>query len=475
MATAPVPEHTKYTFWTNAINNWIVKNFSYPQGSPATIQTEVTYWNTLASAVGTNLSTSSGALIPAYLPVGYTAPVAQTTWNIVFALANNLETTFNTLYSDLHVHLSQANVYKAGTANAPGAYNVYGHQYAYYPRGLALDNMQKLLNQMYKWWELKQQYLKNNAQLAAIAPPNVIVPATVHELEDKKVNPPPHKISRTSSPLAYRLNYTGDDLNKFAYNSSGTPIGTSEWYSKVDAKTEYNLGYMYQDLANANQGFGSERKQTDVSQLYGFQFMYNPTAISYTMTSDNTIDWMAQGSGTNQDPALPMFGSGTVEFSLYLNRIIDMSALRTASGQVTEADTKSGYRRPLKEGEITAILNRGTEFDIEFLYRVLNGTPHKSPTMKSGQLTSDMGLILGIPIWVRFHDNLRYKVIVTSLGVNHVMFNRDMVPMLTEVQISCSRIPVIAWDDSATTKKLAASANSIYYNQTNNNQNANTP
>jgi hypothetical protein len=98
---------------------------------------------------------------------------------------------------------------------------------------------------------------------------------------------------------------------------------------------------------------------------------------------------------------------------------------------------------------VNGILTRGTEYDIEFLYRVLNGDPQKSPVMKNGQLTADFGLLMGMPIWLRIHDNMRIKGIVSGINVNHLIFNADMIPMLTEVTFTFARIPVITYNEKA--------------------------
>ena len=167
--------------------------------------------------------------------------------------------------------------------------------------------------------------------------------------------------------------------------------------------------------------------------------MYNPTSFSYSSASNNNVDW-SRGS---KDPTLLLTGNQSVEFELYINRIADMSFLR---GIKNISDTRSSYRRELYQEEIDGLLNRGTEYDIEFLYRVLNGDPLKNPLLFNPAYkgrTADFGFTTGIPCWLYLNDNLRYYGSVMNFRVNHVMFDLNMIPMLSVVSISFSRYPAL--------------------------------
>ncbi len=168
--------------------------------------------------------------------------------------------------------------------------------------------------------------------------------------------------------------------------------------------------------------------------LWGFRFCYNPTTISYNTSIDSSIDWLLAPS----DPSKFFGGNTQVTFDLYLNRISDMSAL-----------LKEPYDAGYPGGTITetqrqGILSRGTEYDIEYLYRVVNGNPKvgtKLLATGSTQETSDFGYITGMPFWLQLHDNMIFKASLSSLAVNHVMFTEKMVPMLSVVTLSFIRYP----------------------------------
>jgi hypothetical protein len=92
--------------------------------------------------------------------------------------------------------------------------------------------------------------------------------------------------------------------------------------------------------------------------------MYNPTTISY-QTSGVPYDFT-----NTADVATLITGNMQVSLQLYLNRIVDLTELTSK-----RSPTKSPYTPPLSEAAKQGILNRGTEYDIEFLYRVCNGDP----------------------------------------------------------------------------------------------------
>lgn len=199
------------------------------------------------------------------------------------------------------------------------------------------------------------------------------------------------------------------------------------------------LGMIMQDNASAK-----ALNKYDPTKPWGFRFMYNPSIISYRTEMDTTIDWML----ADKDPANYIGGNVAVGFTLYLNRMPDMTDLGPLKGK--PGPFTGRYARTLEEAEIQGILHRGTEYDLEFLYRVVNGDPEPSigtllnyTALGKPALTSDFGYITGTPIWLKIHENMKYKGSVASMAVTHHIFNEFMVPMLSTVDISIVRYPVI--------------------------------
>jgi hypothetical protein len=192
------------------------------------------------------------------------------------------------------------------------------------------------------------------------------------------------------------------------------------------------LGRIVQDKNSAKLLNVKMGKNPAPKDVFGFRFSYNPTTIAYATNANAPIDWTL---GTS-DTANILGGPTMVGFDLYLNRIADVHAL--TSGQYKD----NNYVRPLTDVEKLGIRTRGTEYDLEFLYRVVNGTPVSTDLTLDSQVTSDFGYITGVPFWLYIHDNMRYFGGLSALNVNHVIFSTDMVPIFTVVSVTFNRYPV---------------------------------
>lgn len=244
-------------------------------------------------------------------------------------------------------------------------------------------------------------------------------------------NPPPHRDARSISH-AERIKYP-----------------TTDTFNAVTAFADGERGRIFQDansaavLNKSAQGLKNAVASKVAVNQWGFRFMYNPTTFGYQSSSNNSVDWTLGQS----DPATLLSGNSSVTFEVYINRIPDLKYLRLKNPKVSE---KQVYGRDLTEVEKQGILNRGTEYDIEFLYRVLNGDPlSKSLLLKYNGVTSDFGYTTGVPCWLVMNENLRYYGSVASFSVNHAMFDLNMVPMLSTVSITFARYPAL-WNQTET-------------------------
>lgn len=283
-----------------------------------------------------------------------------------------------------------------------------------------------------------------------------VTSVTVNEYPaDDRINPPNHRITRDVS-LSQRLYYS---LSEARFGKSQDNPGlyfgnTSEENKKraeqrfLDSTSRGRLGTIFQDkdsaiALNTNTNSGDKLP-------WGFRFIYNPQTIEYSTGADMSVDWML----SSKDPANYIGGNTEVRFLLYLNRIADMTELRHLKSKPT--DYINGYPRKLSAESVAGLLNRGTEYDLEFLYRVLNGSPKPSinglltyTVDGKPAVTSDFGYITGTPVWIRFHENLRYKGSVNSISVNHLIFTEEMIPMFSTVSISFTRYPITGETDPA--------------------------
>jgi hypothetical protein len=259
-------------------------------------------------------------------------------------------------------------------------------------------------------------------------------------------NPPTHKLSR-SLPFGVKM----DSLLSASglVNSAGDEIEKAkvQYFDNMLRKAE--RGRIFQDALGASILNTNPDKLDSVSSIkgkkqWGFRFMYNPTSFSYSSSSKNDVDWTLGAS----DPTILLSGNANVSVELYINRIADMSYLRQLlSGEnLPLSNMTDVYGRNLVDEEISGLLHRGTEYDIEFLYRVLNGDPLKNPLLFDplyDGVTSDFGYTTAVPCWMYLNENLRYYGSVASFQVNHVMFDLHMVPMLSVVSISFARYPAL--------------------------------
>lgn len=283
-------------------------------------------------------------------------------------------------------------------------------------------------------------------------------------------NPPPHRESR-SVPYSIRSGfYDNSTLNPETvgfnalqnsanfYSGTGTTVSSGK-YSFLER------GRIFQDSNSAavlnNVNTGGKTSKSAGSNQWGFRFMYNPTTFSYSTQANNSIDWTL-GS---KDTAALLAGNQTVSFQLYLNRVVDLSYLNLLYGPVTggsatvpQMSMQAAYGRELSPNEIEGILNRGTEYDLEFLYRCLTGDPITNNPLLNDSLrktgSADIGYITGIPLWLYLNDNLRYFGSVSGLEVNHLIFNTEMVPTLSVVTVSFSRYPAQFGNDSTSLKSV---------------------
>ena len=267
---------------------------------------------------------------------------------------------------------------------------------------------------------------------------------------DTRWNPPPHRDARDVS-YAERAKYP-----------------TSEAFNTVAAFGEKERGRIFQDansaavLNKSAQGLKNAVASKVAVNQWGFRFMYNPSTFGYQSSSNNAVDWTLGSS----DPATLLSGNSSVTFEVYINRIPDLKYLRLKNPTFSEEQL---YGRKLDPVEKAGILNRGTEYDIEFLYRVLNGDPLKDSLLLSSKysgVTSDFGYTTGVPCWLVLNENLRYYGSVASFNVNHAMFDLNMVPMLSTVSITFARYPALWNQTVAFGDKVSVAATKEYLKNT---------
>jgi hypothetical protein len=198
---------------------------------------------------------------------------------------------------------------------------------------------------------------------------------------------------------------------------------------------------------------------------YGFQFVWNPETFSQNTQVNMSV------TPSNTDPTVGLTGfaaaNSTMTFTIRLDRTNDFACAKsfkkndlTTTIALPNTNSQNGYN-PALEGinaadaviagnlttyytvgnpvnadanladKIAELMTYGTEADIEYLYRTINGAGWPG----IGRETSNIGYLM--PALIRLDlGNQKFVGVVSSIGVNHLAFTRDLVPIRTDVSIT---------------------------------------
>lgn len=172
---------------------------------------------------------------------------------------------------------------------------------------------------------------------------------------------------------------------------------------------------------------------------WGFQFLYNPATVNMTYQIGPAVDigYLASGQeGANYTGTDGSFS--TISFELIINRMPDMKYYQK-SGLLTAAGKEQyGDHIPTAKDQID-IYTKGTMYDLEYLLRTASSGTLIQNTWLRGT-TADLGYLGAQPIELHLGKNLRYWGTISSLEVNHTIFNEKMVPVFTSVSLTFSRL-----------------------------------
>ena len=185
---------------------------------------------------------------------------------------------------------------------------------------------------------------------------------------------------------------------------------------------------------------------TDWQTPYGFRFLMNPGQVQETYQNSPELD----GAGNLIDvarsgfpPVIPVTGS-SMSFSLLLDRQLDMRILDTKGVDALYDYYLNVGGNGYTKKEIADLGRRGTGWDLEYLFRTMNGDPWTATDqLWHARETADFGVLFPFPIIVSIGDGPRTRRIrgtLTSISFNHTMFAPGMVPIRTELDISVARL-----------------------------------
>lgn len=273
-----------------------------------------------------------------------------------------------------------------------------------------------------------------------------------------KFNLPPHEFSMPTEPNIVDPGIiSGANRSNPSESFHGLRRGRI-WYwntsgdiTQINASGEAeNLGSKYSGKGNVAGGskvvVGEDRK-------YGFQFLWNPEAIQVNVVRNMDITPSAADSLRVVAGVFP--GQETLSLNITIDRTNDFAALKhyTRYGQNWSSFSRfytGGYPgqapQPFEE-EIKKLMNQGTLYDLEYLFRAINGDGIIDKDGNKAQyanllkrVTANVGYLqptlLGIELGPSREHNLSYVGWISNLSMNHLRFTETMIPLQTQVQIS---------------------------------------
>ena len=213
--------------------------------------------------------------------------------------------------------------------------------------------------------------------------------------------------------------------------------GEQQWQGVVPSRGTIQMSKMFAENAITTDAEKELAKKSGLKfndTPYGFRFLYNPTDVSMAWGIVDAFSPQYAASGANGMTGVAAgLMKGTIAFTLLLNRIEDMGVIYPDGSYLQDVYPKDP---PLTETKM--IYNKGTMYDIEYLFRAMNGFYADYESGLNGT-TADKGWLQPIPMELHLGAGLRYLVRVSSLDLKHMMFNERMVPILTTVNIVCTR------------------------------------
>ena len=256
-----------------------------------------------------------------------------------------------------------------------------------------------------------------------------------------------------------------EKLGSAVENNRPTPSLNSALELWNNGKASKGMFITWRDLSTGFQADLADKNLLGTNEKlppHAFRFQYNPGSISMAYAGTPLVDPNFEAAGLDK---FNLTGTGvtqsTIQFQLLINRMYDMKYYTREDEQSVDGEggvNPPGTLRPnalaaevYGKGVVLdfetqrAIYNMGTMYDIEFLLRTIMGYTMKSSlrdySFFSDGGTADMGFLGARPVELHLGKNMRYLVFITGINIEHVIFDNRMVPLFSNVSITCSRLP----------------------------------
>lgn len=275
-----------------------------------------------------------------------------------------------------------------------------------------------------------------------------------------KFNLSPHKWSRPVDPRTIDSNVSGKSRTSFT-SANNIPDSLRRgiiWRlsSYADLVQPEKLEYRTQQTTSTKnipttKGLFKKQvvtttsvpvKRTGFDNRFGFQFLYNPTDLTSSLSLATDINPEATDKFL---ATLGIYqGRGVIDIKLFLDRTNDFACFR-GSKSATSAFASYYENSSIAGGIVDAstkiqlvndLMKKGTLADIEYLYSAINGGNlvgiDKSPSADVGFLAvAALRLDLG---------PMHYVGMVSGITIRHIAFTQDMIPIRSEVSITFLRL-----------------------------------
>ena len=236
-------------------------------------------------------------------------------------------------------------------------------------------------------------------------------------------NPPLH-----SANLHYAVQFDDPDRHEASMKEYLREPGKSKALSDY---TKFRLGRIQ---------MGDEAVNFEVTgdKRWGFRFLFNPSQVSGGSDYNHEI----VPDVKQQVPLILQVGLEVVTFTLLLDRVPDVMG---------ESTTAANYSPTIDGTALTELKRRGTNYDLEYLYRVSNVRPVQT---KDEEYTADIGILLP-NICVLTLGGVQYRGRLQAITAQHILFSPSMVPIRTQVGISFQRVVSMSEEDLITASEGA--------------------
>jgi hypothetical protein len=326
--------------------------------------------------------------------------------------------------------------------------------------------------------KIAKDFATKKAQLAALQPP------TTNKKTDKKkkTTPPPGGTGGSGNTDQPATKFSPD----YKYNA---PMISGSYFNlgSIQAKELQANGFFvdaghYSDASDAWSGQGGRgtiqmdkyfianydlstlnSKKDNLAyfdpQLYGFKFLYNPTTVGMAWGVMAEMSPSFEAAAQDKfNPIMQGLATSTIAVSLLLNRIEDINFLssktfvaptdreveRALAELKNNKSAQDVYPVEIPQTELAEIYKRGTMYDLEYLFKTINGPNALFASPLNKGLTADRGWIRPQVVELHLGQSLRYRGRITELSVNHAVFDARMVPVLSTVNITFARFPDFA-------------------------------